>query len=412
MDTQIRTLYLADLDPLWDENYVIAMFGGYGINGLQQVKIIRDKTTGVAMGYGFIDFDCFDSAKRVLEIYQGREIPGYPGKVFRLNWGERKGTVPVAEHSLFVGDLATTVTDQALMDIFKSRFPSCASARIVTDHNTGASLGYGFVRFSSEEELRLAVETMTGHIVSGRTIRVARAQDRRNLLKPVTTPSSSITGPPVYTQAYSLNSTPVEPGDENNVTVFVGNLDPNVTEEMLTTSFAPFGMVVHTRIPSGKHIGFVTMASHEQAAAALNGMNGVTISTRPLRCAWGNKTTKPGAPTMTTTGTPTTSQTAGSTGGAAAAANMYYDPYYATQYDPYAMAQWQQQMWPTYAPVAYVAPTTAPVSSQTLASNSQPDFSRGFDPQNANVTYHRNRFAPIYEHSITRPPIASPFALG
>lgn len=39
--------------------------------------------------------------------------------------------------------------------------------------------------------------------------------------------------------------------------IFVGNLDPNITEEELKQTFLQFGEIAYVKIPSGKGCGFV-----------------------------------------------------------------------------------------------------------------------------------------------------------
>jgi RNA recognition motif-containing protein len=41
------------------------------------------------------------------------------------------------------------------------------------------------------------------------------------------------------------------------VQIFVGGLEPNVTEDMLKQVFTPYGEVVYVKIPVGKRCGFV-----------------------------------------------------------------------------------------------------------------------------------------------------------
>jgi RNA recognition motif-containing protein len=43
--------------------------------------------------------------------------------------------------------------------------------------------------------------------------------------------------------------------------VFVGALDPSVSEEQLRAVFAPFGELVYVKIPLGKNCGFVQFVS-------------------------------------------------------------------------------------------------------------------------------------------------------
>jgi len=42
--------------------------------------------------------------------------------------------------------------------------------------------------------------------------------------------------------------------------IFVGNLDPNVTDDHLRQVFGQYGELVHVKIPAGKRCGFVQFA--------------------------------------------------------------------------------------------------------------------------------------------------------
>ena len=39
--------------------------------------------------------------------------------------------------------------------------------------------------------------------------------------------------------------------------IFVGNLDPNITEEELKQTFLQFGEITYVKIPAGRGCGFV-----------------------------------------------------------------------------------------------------------------------------------------------------------
>lgn len=43
--------------------------------------------------------------------------------------------------------------------------------------------------------------------------------------------------------------------------IFVGGLDPNVTDDQLRQVFSSYGELVHVKIPVGKGCGFVQFAS-------------------------------------------------------------------------------------------------------------------------------------------------------
>ena len=50
-----------------------------------QVKVIKDKVSGMPAGYGFIEFADHEIARQVLQTLNGSVIPGTT-KNFKLNW--------------------------------------------------------------------------------------------------------------------------------------------------------------------------------------------------------------------------------------------------------------------------------------------------------------------------------------
>ncbi len=63
---------------------------------------------------------------------------------------------------MYVGDLDPNVNDQMLMTAFQKRYPSVFSAKIIVDPVMRYSKGYGFVKFSSQEEASRAIVEMQG----------------------------------------------------------------------------------------------------------------------------------------------------------------------------------------------------------------------------------------------------------
>jgi len=84
------------------------------------------------------------------------------------------------ETKLFVGNLAYSVTDTQLQELFH-RHGTVQSAKVISDKSTGRSRGYGFVEMSSEEEASRAIETLNGTQLEGRALIVnpAHPQERR-----------------------------------------------------------------------------------------------------------------------------------------------------------------------------------------------------------------------------------------
>ncbi len=66
----------------------------------------------------------------------------------RVNWAFQKNQrEDTSSHfHIFVGDLAADYNDAALLQAFK-QCPGCSEARVMWDHTTNRSKGYGFVAF-------------------------------------------------------------------------------------------------------------------------------------------------------------------------------------------------------------------------------------------------------------------------
>jgi len=81
------------------------------------------------------------------------------------------------KQNLFIGSLAYATTDDSLREFFATIGP-VASARVVTDRDSGRSKGFGFVEFENEEDNQKAVDQLDGKELDGRTINVSLARPR------------------------------------------------------------------------------------------------------------------------------------------------------------------------------------------------------------------------------------------
>ncbi|CAH9075969.1 unnamed protein product [Cuscuta europaea] len=196
---------------------------------------------------------------------------------FRLNWaslgaGERRDST--LEHTIFVGDLAADVNDYLLQETFKAVYSSVRGAKVVTDKTTGRSKGYGFVKFGDESEQVRALTEMNGVLCSTRPMRVGPAANKQ---------------PVGVQQKVSYQNPPASQGesDPNNTTIFVGGLDPNVTEDLLRQVFSQYGELVHIKIVAGKRCGFVQFATRASAEQAQSSLQGTVLGDHSIRLSWG-----------------------------------------------------------------------------------------------------------------------------
>ncbi|KAI3856940.1 hypothetical protein MKX03_012348, partial [Papaver bracteatum] len=167
-----RTIWVGHLHYWMEENYHHSFFAHTA--QVASVKVIRNKQTGQSEGYGFVEFCTREAAEEVLQIYNGSAMPYAEEQPFILNWaafgmGDRR----CSDHSIFVGNFASDVTDMLLQGTFASKYPSVRGAKVVIDANTGHSKGYGFVWFGDAKERTRAITEMDGVYCSSRPMRVA-----------------------------------------------------------------------------------------------------------------------------------------------------------------------------------------------------------------------------------------------
>jgi len=203
------------------------------------------------------------------------------------------------EYSIFVGDLGPEVNEFVLVSLFQSRFPSCKSAKIMTDPISGMSRGYGFVRFSDEVDQQRALSEMQGVYCGNRPMRISTATPKNKggpggpggmgmpgAGGPMYPPAMG--GPPMPFYGQQQQQQPMNQfTDPNNTTVFVGGLSGYVTEDELRSFFQGFGEITYVKIPPGKGCGFVQFVQRHAAEMAINQMQGYPIGNSRVRLSWG-----------------------------------------------------------------------------------------------------------------------------
>lgn len=231
----------------------------------------------------------------------GSIIPN-SNRPFKLNWASGGGLADRSrddrgpEFSIFVGDLGPEVNEYVLVSIFQNRFPSCKSAKIMSDPISGLSRGYGFVRFSDEADQQRALTEMQGVYCGNRPMRISTATPKNKNTNPG--PGGAMGGMPGGPIGmYGMGAPPMgyygapQPmnqfTDPNNTTVFVGGLSGYVTEDELRSFFQGFGEITYVKIPPGKGCGFVQFVQRHAAEMAINQMQGYPIGNSRVRLSWG-----------------------------------------------------------------------------------------------------------------------------
>ncbi|MGA2301442.1 MAG: RNA-binding protein [Candidatus Acidiferrum sp.] len=82
---------------------------------------------------------------------------------------------------LYVGNLSFGMTDEGLQQLFVTKGYQVASARVITDRETGRSRGFGFVELGAADDATKAIGEFNGMDIEGRALQVneARPQESR-----------------------------------------------------------------------------------------------------------------------------------------------------------------------------------------------------------------------------------------
>ncbi|CAI0438846.1 unnamed protein product [Linum tenue] len=286
-----RSVYVGNIHVNVTEKLLAEVFQTAG--PLAGCKLIRKEKSS----YGFVDYHDRSSAAIAIMSLHGRQLYG---QALKVNWAyansQREDTS--GHFHIFVGDLSPEVTDATLYACF-SVYPSCSDARVMWDHKTGRSKGYGFVSFRNQQDAQGAINDLTGKWLGNRQIRCnwatkgtasnddKQSSDNQNAV--VLTSGSSEGG----------QETSNEEAPENNpayTTVYVGNLSHEVTQAELHCHFHALGVGVieEVRVQRDKGFGFVRYNTHEEAASAIRMGNGKIVHGKPMKCSWGSKPTPPG----------------------------------------------------------------------------------------------------------------------
>ena len=82
-------------------------------------------------------------------------------------------------YKLFVGGLPFSTTDDELSAMFAAH-GTVASAKVITDRDTGRSKGFGFVEFENDDEGKAAEKALNGSDMGGRSITVNEARPKED----------------------------------------------------------------------------------------------------------------------------------------------------------------------------------------------------------------------------------------
>ena len=81
--------------------------------------------------------------------------------------------------NIYVGNLSFRATEDAVRSLF-AMYGTVESVKIIIDHGTGQSRGFGFVEMSDRGAGQKAVAALNGKDFEGRTLKVTEARPKED----------------------------------------------------------------------------------------------------------------------------------------------------------------------------------------------------------------------------------------
>lgn len=177
-----RRLYVGNIPRNVTNDELAKIVSEHG--AVEKAEVMYDKWSGRSRRFAFVTMKTVEDANAAVEKLNGTEIGG---REIKLNITEKPLTsVDLSllqaddsqfidsPHKVYVGNLAKTVTSDILKSFFAEK-GSVLSAKVSCVPGTSKSSGYGFVSFSSEEEVEAAISYLNNAVLEGQKVRVNKA---------------------------------------------------------------------------------------------------------------------------------------------------------------------------------------------------------------------------------------------
>ncbi|CAN0414039.1 unnamed protein product, partial [Ectocarpus sp. 12 AP-2014] len=237
--------------------------------------------------------------------------------------GTRAQTAPAQPSNprrIYVGSLHYELKESDITSIF-ANFGALKLVDMSHDSSTGRHKGFCFIEYVDVKAADAALRAMNGFELAGRAIKVGRPHNTDSgvaggiegmglpaamqlpgmaafMAQHSTSAAGGAQGSGVAAEqlkaAMGMTTAPAQ------TKIYVGNVEPHITTEMIKTVFEPFGMVIGAEMvqdPSnpGNHkgFGFIQYAQESVARTVIDTMSSFELAGRTLRVAWAQDQSKP-----------------------------------------------------------------------------------------------------------------------
>jgi len=268
----MASLYVGDLAPEVTEAMLFEKFSTAG--PVLSIRVCRDMITRRSLGYAYVNFQQPADAERALDTMNFDVLKGRP---IRIMWSQcdpslRRSGVG----NVFIKNLDKSIDNKAMYDTF-SAFGNILSCKVAQDGD-GASKGYGFVHFETEEAAMNAIQKVNGMLLNEKKVFVGRFVPRKEREKELGEKAKKFTN------------------------VYIKNFGEDLGDEKLKEVFSKFGKITSYKVVKDKDVrgeegeeiidqgpdsknkgfGFVSFEDSESAEKAVDELNGVEMFGKTL----------------------------------------------------------------------------------------------------------------------------------
>lgn len=244
------SLYVGELDPSVTEAMLFELFSQIG--SVASIRVCRDAVTRRSLGYAYVNYNTTADGEKALEELNYTLIKGRP---CRIMWSQRDPALrKTGQGNVFIKNLDTAIDNKALHDTFAA-FGNILSCKVAQDES-GASKGYGFVHYETDEAASQAIKHVNGMLLNEKKVFVGHHIPKKD------------------------RQSKFEEMKANFTNIYVKNIPTEVTDEEFRELFEKYGDVTSASLArdqeSGKSrgFGFVNFVNHEHAATAVEELNG------------------------------------------------------------------------------------------------------------------------------------------
>ena len=267
----VGNIFVKNIDKQVDNRELHELFREYGM--VLSSKVARD-VAGVSKGYGFVQFETDEEAKKAIDGVNGKDIRGRPVFVGPFVRRQERSSPGAAFTNVYVKNIPEEMGDEELKKLFEEHGPT--TSVVIMKDGDGKSRGFGFVNFEDAESAAAAVEKLNGSMQGDKEITVCRAEkksERESKLRA------------------QFDAERKERQEKfAGANLYLKNLDDTVGDDKLREIFADYGTITSCRVmkdPNGvsRGSGFVAFSSPEEATRAVTEMNGKMVGQKPLYVA-------------------------------------------------------------------------------------------------------------------------------